>query len=128
MHNFLLVALGGAIGASGRYLLSTVTLKHFGPGFPVGTLAANIIGSALMGVLVGWLAFKGAEASQSIRLFLGVGLLGGFTTFSAFSLESFLMLEKKTYGAFLGYVSASVFISLAALALGLWASRLIWSS
>jgi len=128
MHNFLLVALGGAIGASGRHLLSTVTLKHFGPGFPVGTLAANIIGSALMGVLVGWLAFKGAEASQSIRLFLGVGLLGGFTTFSAFSLESFLMLEKKTYGAFLGYIRASVFISLAALALGLWASRLIWSS
>lgn len=128
MHNFLLVALGGALGASGRHLISTATFKHFGPGFPVGTLAANIIGSALMGILVGWLAFKGAEASQSVRLFLGVGLLGGFTTFSAFSLESFLMLEKKTYGAFIGYVSASVLISLAALALGLWASRHIWSS
>jgi CrcB protein len=128
MYNFLLVALGGALGASGRHLISTVTFKHFGPGFPVGTLAANIIGSALMGILVGWLAFKGAEASQSVRLFLGVGLLGGFTTFSAFSLESFLMLERKSYGAFISYVSASVVMSVAALALGLWASRHIWSS
>ena len=128
MYNVLLVAVGGALGASGRYGLSALTLRHFGPGFPVGTLAANIIGSALMGLLVGWLAFKGAEASQSLRLFMGVGLLGGFTTFSAFSLESFLMLEKKQYGALLGYVSASLFISLAALALGLWLSRLVWSS
>jgi CrcB protein len=128
MYNLLLVAVGGALGASGRYGLSTLTLRHFGPGFPVGTLAANIIGSALMGFLVGWLAFKGAEASQSFRLFLGVGLLGGFTTFSAFSLESFLMLEKKQYGALLGYVSASLFISLAALALGLWLSKFVWSS
>lgn len=128
MQNFLLVALGGGIGASGRYLLSSYALRQFGPGFPIGTMAANIIGSALMGVLVGWLAFKGAEGGQGIRLFLGVGLLGGFTTFSAFSLESFIMLEKKSYGAFMGYVSASVMLSLAALALGLWASRLIWPS
>lgn len=128
MYNLLLVALGGAIGASGRYGLSAFALRQFGPGFPVGTLAANIIGSALMGLLVGWLAFKGAEATQSLRLFLGVGVLGGFTTFSAFSLESFMMLEKKQYGALLGYISASLLISLAALALGLWLSRMVWSS
>lgn len=128
MYNLFLVAMGGALGASGRYGLSALTLRQFGPGFPVGTLAANIIGSALMGLLIGWLAFKGAENTQSIRLFFGVGVLGGFTTFSAFSLESFLMLEKKQYGALLGYVSASLFISLAALALGLWLSRMVWSS
>ncbi len=128
MHNLFLVALGGALGASGRYGLSSFTLRQFGPGFPVGTLAANIIGSALMGLLVGSLAFKGAEGSQSLRLFLGVGVLGGFTTFSAFSLESYLMLEKKAYGSLLGYVSASFLMSLAALALGLWASRWVWSS
>jgi CrcB protein len=128
MSNLLWVAFGGALGASGRHLLSGFTLRQFGPGFPVGTLSANIIGSALMGLLVGWLAHKGAESGQAMRLFLGVGVLGGFTTFSAFSLESFMMLEKKHYGALLGYVSASLFISLAALALGLWVSRQVWSS
>lgn len=128
MYNLLLVALGGAVGASGRYGLSELSLRQFGPGFPIGTLAANIIGSAAMGLLVGWLAFRGAENAQSLRLFLGVGLLGGFTTFSAFSLESYLMLEKKAFGAFLGYISASFFISLAALALGLWVSRMVFSS
>tara|TARA_R110002020_G_scaffold70632_8_gene183261 strand:+ start:1146 stop:1532 length:387 start_codon:yes stop_codon:yes gene_type:complete len=128
MYNLILVALGGAIGASGRYGLSAFSLRQFGPGFPVGTLAANIIGSAAMGLLVGWLAFRGAENAQSVRLFLGVGLLGGFTTFSAFSLESYLMLEKKAFGAFLGYIGASFFISLAALALGLWISRMVFSS
>lgn len=128
MYNLMLVALGGAVGASGRYGLSHLTFRQFGPGFPVGTLAANILGSAAMGLLVGWLAFRGAESSQSLRLFLGVGLLGGFTTFSAFSLESYLMLEKKAFGSFFGYVGASFFISLAALALGLWISRMVFSS
>ncbi|RKQ72203.1 camphor resistance protein CrcB [Litorimonas taeanensis] len=128
MYNLLLVALGGAIGASGRHILSGLSLRLFGPGFPVGTLSANIIGSALMGLLVGWLAFKGAGNGQSLRLFFGVGVLGGFTTFSAFSLESFSMLEKKAYGPLFAYVSASLFVSLAALALGLWLSRLIFSS
>lgn len=126
--NLLWVAFGGALGASARHLLSGLTLRQFGPGFPMGTLSANIIGSALMGLLVGWLAHKGAENGQTLRLFLGVGVLGGFTTFSAFSLESFLMLEKKQYSALLGYVSASLILSLAALALGLWLSRFMVSS
>jgi len=128
MYNLLLVALGGAVGASGRYGLSHFTFRQFGPGFPYGTLAANILGSAAMGLLVGWLAFRGTENSQSLRLFLGVGILGGFTTFSAFSLESYLMLEKKAFWAFFGYVSASFLISLLALGLGLWISRLVFSS
>ncbi len=117
------VALGGAIGASARHLLSQASLRLFGPGFPVGTLCANILGSLLIGVLAGYLAHKAGQSGQTLRLFLGVGVLGGFTTFSAFSLESFLMLEKKAYGAFMAYVSSSVLISLAALALGLWLSR-----
>jgi len=88
----------------------------------LGTLLANIIGSALMGVLVGWLASKSVDSQQSLKLFLGVGVLGGFTTFSAFTLEGFTMLQKKAYGAYAGYVSASVLLSLLALALGfaLW--------
>ncbi len=128
MMNYFLVALGGALGASGRHGLSVLTLRWFGPGFPMGTLLANIIGSALMGLLIGWLAFRGAHNTQAIRLFVGVGILGGFTTFSAFSLESFLMLEKKNYAAFAGYVSTSVLVSLAALALGLWLSRMVFST
>jgi len=122
MMNVLLVALGGAIGASSRYGLSAWALRQFGAGFPMGTLLANIIGSALMGVLMGWLASKSVESAQSLKLFLGVGILGGFTTFSAFTLESFVMLEKKAYGAYVGYVSASVVLSLLALAGGfaLW--------
>lgn len=128
MMNYFLVALGGALGASGRHGLSVLTLRWFGPGFPMGTLLANIIGSALMGLLIGWLAFRGADNMQSLRLFIGVGILGGFTTFSAFSLDSFLMLEKKNYAAFAGYVSASVLVSLAALALGLWLSRMVFST
>lgn len=119
MMSFLYVALGGAIGASARHGLGLVSLRTFGPGFPVGTLLANIIGGLLMGMLIGWLAIKTPEAQNDIRLFAGVGVLGGFTTFSAFSLEAFRMFETKAYGQLLGYVSASVLLSIMAVGLGL---------
>lgn len=128
MTAILYVALGGAIGASARHALSHASLRVFGPGFPIGTMAANIIGSFLMGLLVGYLAHKVDGAGNSLRLFLGVGVLGGFTTFSAFSLESFMMLEKKAYGPFIAYVGGSVLISLVALAFGLWLSRTMFSA
>lgn len=123
MMSFLYVALGGAIGASARHGLGIMSFRAFGPGFPVGTLLANVIGGLLMGLLVGWLALKTPDAQNNIRLFAGVGVLGGFTTFSAFSLDAVRMFETKAYGQFFGYVSASVILSIAAVALGLYLMR-----
>ena len=94
MNGLLYVALGGALGASGRHLLGMATLKTLGPDYPYGTMAANLIGGFLMGLLAGWLALK-VSGGENLRLFLGVGLLGGFTTFSAFSLDAVLMYEKN---------------------------------
>jgi CrcB protein len=121
MQAYLLVALGGGIGAMGRHGLSQLTMRAFGPGFPVGTLAANVLGGLLMGLLVGWLATK--DGGHNLRLLLGVGLLGGFTTFSAFSLQAFIMLEKGRYGALAAYVGGSVVLAIAAIALGLYIAR-----
>lgn len=121
--SFLTVALGGAIGASLRHGLGLVTLRLFGPGFPVGTLFANVLGGLLMGLLMGWLLKNMPENGQTIRLFVGVGILGGFTTFSAFSLDALRMVETKNYGLFVGYVGASVILSIAAVALGLFMMR-----
>lgn len=123
MTSFLTVALGGAIGASLRHGLSLAMLRISGPDFPTGTFLANIIGGLLMGLLMGWLVRETPEGANTIRLFAGVGVLGGFTTFSAFSLDAMRMLETKTYGLFLGYVSASVILSIAAVALGLYIMR-----
>ena len=125
MSGLLYVAAGGAIGASCRHLLGVVAIRVFGTGYPYGTFIANIMGSFLMGLLAGWLAFK-ISGGTNIRLFLGVGLLGGFTTFSAFSLDAFLMLERKAYGVFAGYVLGSVTLSLLALMVGLILSRKIF--
>jgi len=123
MTSFLTVALGGAIGASARHGLGMIALRIFGPGFPIGTLLVNIIGGLLMGLLVGWLVREMPTNANTIRLFAGVGVLGGFTTFSAFSLDAMRMLETKAYSVFIGYVGASVILSIAAVALGLFLMR-----
>jgi len=125
MNGLLYVALGGALGASGRHLLGIATLKAFGPDYPYGTIAVNIIGGFLMGVLAGWLALK-VSGGDNLRLFLGVGLLGGFTTFSAFSLDAVIMYEKKAYGALMSYVGGSVILSIGALMIGLILARKIF--
>ena len=117
MTSTLTVAAGGAIGASLRHLVGLWTLRQFGPGLPVGTLGVNVLGSFLMGVLAAWLLARGA--GQGYALFLGTGVLGGFTTFSAFSLDAVRLLEAKGMGAFAAYVGASVGLSLIALVLGL---------
>lgn len=127
MYSLALVALGGAIGASARHMLGHWALKAFGPGYPYGTFAANVLGGFLMGVLVAWLAFK-VSGGEHMRLFLGVGLLGGFTTFSAFSLDAVRMLEAKNYGQFIGYVGGSVALSIGALMLGLILARKVFAA
>jgi CrcB protein len=114
------VALGGAIGAALRYLTNVGAMRLFGPGFPVATLVVNVAGSFLMGVLVVVLARKGGN---HLAPFLMTGILGGFTTFSAFSLDALTLWERgQTLTAFT-YVAASVILSLAAIAAGLALAR-----
>jgi fluoride exporter len=119
MPSLLLVMIGGAIGAGLRYEAGRLALRHFGPDFPWGTLLVNLAGGLLAGLLAGMLARHGAAGSQTARLLLGLGLLGGFTTFSAFSLETFNLLERGQYGLAGAYVGASVIGSVAALGAGL---------
>src|SRR4051812_4645095 len=121
MPNLLIVMLGGALGAGARHLVGALTLARFGPGFPWATLGVNLAGGLLMGLLAGWLVRGGG--SEATRLFFAVGLLGGFTTFSAFSLETFLMIERSQYGLAAFYVGTSVLGSVALLFIGLWTMR-----
>lgn len=116
----LQVATGGALGAVARYLTGVATLRLAGPGFPWGTLAVNIAGSFLMGVLVVWLTAKGGNRFSPLLM---TGLLGGFTTFSAFSLDALTLWERGNAQMALIYVAASVILSLMAIAGGLAAAR-----
>lgn len=116
----LQVALGGAMGAVGRYLTNVATTRLLGPGFPWGTLTVNILGSFLMGVLVVLLAKK---FGNHYAPFFMTGILGGFTTFSAFSLDAITIYERGQTQVAAAYVAASVVLSLAAIAAGLWAAR-----
>ena len=114
------VALGGAMGASLRYLTNVGAVRLFGPGFPWGTMIANVLGSFLMGVLFVVLAQKGGMRAAP---FLLTGVLGGFTTFSAFSLDAVTLWERGASVAALGYVAGSVVLSLAALGAGMIMAR-----
>lgn len=122
MRAVLLVALGGAVGASSRHLLNLLFLRFAGANFPWGTLAINVTGSLAMGLLIGWLSTR-SGASQELRLFAATGVLGGFTTFSAFSLETALLWERGQPAAAGLYVAASVSLSLLGLVAGLWLAR-----
>jgi CrcB protein len=114
------VALGGAIGASARWLTTTAVMRWVGPGFPYGTMLVNVAGSFLMGVLIAVLAHKGGTRFAP---FLMTGLLGGFTTFSAFSLDVFTLWERGQAGLAGAYVLGSVLLSIAALGAGVLAMR-----
>ena len=121
MHWFL-VFVGGGLGAVARHGINRAGLALLGPGFPWWTLAVNVLGSFLIGVLAGW--FGAMETGQDTRLFLVTGFLGGFTTFSAFSLDTLTLWER---GALLHagfYIFASVMLSLVAAAMGLLLTRL----
>ncbi len=119
MQTLFLVAVGGATGAVARYLLGLQAMRALGGAWPYGTLAANILGGLLMGVLAGVLSLRGGADQEKWRLLLGVGVLGGFTTFSAYSLEVALMIERRAYGQAALYSLGSVVLSILALFAGL---------
>lgn len=124
MNQTLLVFLGGGIGAALRHGVNLWAARLLGTAFPWGTITVNVVGSLAMGLLVAWFAFRGEIGlSQHARLFLTTGVLGGFTTFSAFSLDVALLWERGAPGFAVVYALASVLISLAALFAGLWAVR-----
>jgi len=116
--NYLLIFVGGGIGASLRHAVNELCVRLFGLGFPIGTFLINITGSLVMGLIAGHLAFKGA-AAQPWRLFVMVGLLGGYTTFSSFSLDAVTLYERGAWGAALGYVVGSVALGIIGLVAGL---------
>lgn len=113
----LLVASGGALGAVLRYLVGRWTLVNLGPGLPFGTWTVNIAGAFAMGMLAGWLT-RIDDGGGELRLLLGVGVLGGFTTFSAFSLEVFNMINRGEIGLAAAYAVSSVAGSVLALFAG----------
>ncbi len=122
MYHLVLVAIGGAIGASLRHLVNLAALRLVGVTFPWGTMAINIAGSFAMGVFVELLARR-FGASNEIRLFVATGILGGFTTFSAFSLDFAVLWERGAALPALSYVLVSVIGAILALFLGLWLVR-----
>ncbi len=125
MNVILAVAAGGAIGATGRFLVGKMMLNLMGPGYPWGTLTVNILGSFLIGLLVEMLALK-FSLSQGWQAFLFVGVLGGFTTFSAFSLEVGLMLQRDEFSSAAIYALGSVILGLVALFAGIFAGKAIY--
>ncbi len=119
--------LGGGIGAGGRHLVSLATLRLFGPGLPVGTLAVNVAGSLVMGLFIGWLARHETADHQTLRYFVATGILGGFTTFSAFSLDTSVLWQRGDTHLALAYVALSVILSITAVFAGLLIMRQVGS-
>jgi len=118
--NTLLVFLGAGLGGVLRHGVNLIAART-GPSFPWGTLTINVAGSVLMGLVTGWFALRGGPAQA--RLFVATGILGGFTTFSTFSLEAFGLIERGETGAALAYVLSSVIAGIGGLFLGLLLMR-----
>jgi len=124
MRNYLIVFLGAGLGGAMRHSVNIFALRLFGSGFPFGTLAVNVVGSLLMGILFGLFSARW-ETQTSLRLFLTTGVLGGFTTFSAFSLDVALLYEQGHTALALIYVVVSVALALTGLFLGMALARYI---
>ncbi len=128
MKAYVLVFLGAGLGGMLRHAANLMSERAFGAAFPWGTLAVNVVGSLAMGLLAGWLALKAGESSTpSLRLFLGTGVLGGFTTFSAFSLDVAILWERGQAGVAATYALGSLVLSIAGLVLGLAIIRSVTS-
>lgn len=121
MIEFLLIFVGGGLGAAGRHGVGLLSLRALGPGFPYGTMIVNVVGSFLMGLFIAWLVRRGG--SEQMRLFFAVGLLGGFTTFSAYSLDIANLWERGMALAAFGYALATVLACVVALFAGLYLGR-----
>lgn len=126
MIQALLVFIGGGLGAVLRHGVNAGAARLFGFHFPWGTLIVNVAGSTVMGLLAAWFAFRAdAGIAQHARLFLTTGILGGFTTFSAFSLDVMLLWERNEPALAGAYAIGSVLLSVAGLAAGLWVVRAV---
>ncbi len=125
LRTALIVFVGAGLGGLARHGVNVSTARAFGLNFPYGTLTVNVVGGFLMGVIAGWFALRANyEWAAEGRLFLATGIMGGFTTFSAFSLDTMLMIERQDYSTAALYVFASVALSIIALASGLWLVRI----
>jgi CrcB protein len=120
---YVLVFLGGGIGAAARHWVNRAAVSVVGPDYPAGTLVVNVVGSIAMGMLTAWFAFRGEATTPPGRLFLTTGVLGGFTTFSAFALDTTLMWERHDWTGALIYASLSVVLSIAGLIAGMSVAR-----
>ena len=125
MMGYAVVFVGAGIGGALRHGVNIGCARLCGTAFPYGTLTVNVVGSLIMGLVAGWFAFKGG-AIDHMRLFLATGILGGFTTFSAFSLDAVLLFERGQWGAATLYIGASVAGSILGLIAGLWAMRALY--
>jgi CrcB protein len=123
MDKLLLVFMGGGLGSAARYGVGTLYGRVGLSAWPYGTLTVNIVGGFLMGLLATSLALKGGADQEKWRVLFGVGVLGGFTTFSAFSLEAALMIERRQFVQAGGYVALSIVLSIAALFAGMLVMR-----
>ncbi len=122
MNALVLVFIGGGLGAASRHLSGMAVTRLAGTGFPWGTMLVNIAGSLAMGLLIAWLARR-SSGDADLRMLLATGFLGGFTTFSAFSLDAVSLYERGALTAAAAYVIASVTVSILALFGGLWLAR-----
>ena len=122
---YLIVFFGGGIGAALRHGVNMMSARWFGTGFPYATMFENITGSLVMGLLVGYFAFRGGAAGSHLPLFLTTGILGGYTTFSTFSLDSIVLWERGQHAWAAAYVVGSVAASLAGVLLGAMLIRVL---
>lgn len=124
LYKLLIIGLGGFLGSVARYMTAKFVDDKLSPVFPYGTLTVNILGSFLLGIIY-IIALRKAGLTENGRLFLGVGFCGGFTTFSAFALENFSLMQEKLVGTSLLYISVSIVGGILALVAGVWVARFV---
>lgn len=122
LSHLMFAVFGGAIGSGLRFSVGALMLRTMGPGWPWGTFTVNLVGSLIMGLVMGWFAFKGSGGG-SAQIFIATGILGGFTTFSAFSLETSRMIETKAYAQAALYAGSSVILGVCMVFAGLFIMR-----